>query len=196
MTVSKGIVDVDSQRNIAAGWHSKTWTFQCLCLHPWSTSIINHQVPCCHAAGVREETLTLIETIHLPRVWQLGSINSTSPWGSRGFEHDWILKGAATSHIQPPNTPWCTESTSRTSWRRLERLWKGWFAVAAAVCLYKLMIPTTSVRHSVGLRLNHRSLTLFHDYSAWDVFRIEYACCMFVFSYLAQTFCLFGMALI
>ncbi len=94
MTVSKGMPDVDSQRNISPGWHSKTWTLQCLCLHPWSTSK-QSPVPCCPSAGVREETLTLIETIRLPRVWQLGSINS--PWGSREFGHDWT--------VQPPATP-------------------------------------------------------------------------------------------
>lgn len=68
MTVSKGIVDVDSQRNQYSAWMAL--------LAPLKYKYKQSPVPCCHAAGVQEETLTLIETIHLPRVWQLGSIIS------------------------------------------------------------------------------------------------------------------------
>lgn len=169
-------------------------------LHPWSTSIsCNHQF---FAAILQECRRKLWPSSRQSTYQGCGNLAqlTPSPWGSRGFGHGCILNCAATSHIQPPNTSWCTESNSRTSWRRLERPWKGWFAVAAVVCLYKLMIPTTSVRHSVGCFWDSR---LWYITNPWHCFMIilhgmysEYACCMFVFSYLAQTFCLFGMALI
>lgn len=105
MTVSKGIVDVDRQRNIAAGWHSKTWTLQCLCLHPWSTSISNHQF----LAAMLQECRRKLWPSSRQSTYQ-GRSNlaqlTPSPWGSRGFGlmvESWTVQPPATSNHQTPH---------------------------------------------------------------------------------------------